>query len=199
MSRSTPAFRLAFVGALVVAMVCGGLAAPVSAAAPEAWIVDKAASLIGFRSSFGGAAVNGAFTRWDAQIRFDPKALADSRVTVTIDPASAATGDKDHDGALPTADWFDVAHFPRASFTASAFKDLGGGHYLALGALSIRGVMKSMALPFTLSITGDQAKMTSQVSVNRSVFGVGRGQFASADTVPLQVGVEISLTAKRAR
>lgn len=195
---SCPAVRLAFTGALIGAVAACGLAAP-ARAAPAAWSVDKAASRIGFRSSFGGDAVTGAFTRWDAQILFDPKALAGSKVAVSIDPASAATGDRDHDGALPTADWFDTAHFPRASFTASSFKDLGGGRYLALGVLSIRGVAKPLALPFTLSITGDQARMTSQVSINRSAFGVGRGQFASADTVPLEVGVVISLTAKRAR
>ncbi len=180
-----------------LAAACIGLALPAAAASASVWTVDKAASRIGFRSSFGGQAVEGAFRRWDAQIQFDPKALAASRVLVTVDAASAATGDASKDEALPTADWFDTAHFPRATFAASSFKDLGGGRYQAFGTLTLRGVAKPVVLPFTLAITGAQARMTGQVALNRSVFGVGKGQFASAETVPFEVAVTVAVAARR--
>ncbi len=181
-----------------LSLMLGALLAAPATAAPPAWTVDKAASRLGFRSSFGGEAVQGAFRRWDAQISFDPKALAASKAVVTVDMASAATGDQSHDQALPTADWFDVAHFPRATFTTTSFKDLGGGRYQALGTLSLRGVAKPMVLPFTLTLAGNQAKMTGAVGINRSAFGVGQGQFKSAETVPFNVTVDIALTARRA-
>jgi polyisoprenoid-binding protein YceI len=112
---------------------------------------------------------------------------------------SAATGDPGRDQALPTGDWFDAARYPRATFTTTSFKDLGGGRYQAQGVLSLRGVSRPITLPFTLSIAGDLAKMTSVFSVNRSLFGVGRGQFKSAETVPLEVTVNVALTARKAR
>ncbi len=176
-----------------------GLASPASSAGgPASWTVDKASSKLGFKSSFGGDAFEGAFRRWDAQIAFDPKALAASKVVVTVDMASASTGDESRDEALPTDDWFAAKSFPRATFTSKGFKDLGGGHYQAMGDLAIRGVAKPIVLPFTLQITGAQAKMTGQVSINRTVFGVGQGQFKSAETVPLDVVVNVSLQAHRA-
>lgn len=172
--------------------------APAHAAAAPAWTVDKGASRLGFKSSFGGTNFQGTFRRWDAQISFDPKQLAASKAVVTIDMTSAATGDQSRDEALPTSDWFNAKAHPKATFTTTGFKSLGGNRYQAAGNLTIRGVTKPIVLPFTLDITGDQAKMTSSVAINRTAFGVGQGQFASADTVPLNVTVDISLTARRA-
>jgi polyisoprenoid-binding protein YceI len=172
---------------------------PAAQAAPAAWTVDKAASKLTFKSAFSGEDFEGAFRRWDAQIQFDPKALAASRVVVTVEPGSAATGSSERDDALPTADWFNVVKFPKATFVTRSFKDLGGGRYQAIGDLTIRGVTKPLTLPFTLVITGDTAKMSSTVAINRNAFGVGQGQFASAETVPLNVTLNVSLTARRGK
>jgi len=166
------------------------------AAAPPRWIVDPGARL-GFTSALAGQAFHGAFRRWDAQIAFDPKQLATSKVTVNVDITSAATGDPTKDQAMPTSDWFDVAHFPRGTFTSTSFKDLGGGRYVALGTLSLRGISRPLALPFTLAIAGDQAKMIGSAVVNRSAFGVGQGQFKAPDTVPFDVRISIALTAHK--
>ncbi len=186
------------IAAAISALLALG-AAGAALASPAVWTVDKATSRLGFRSSMGGDAFEGTFRRWDAQIQFDPKALAASRVVVTVEVASAATGDAAKDQAIPTADWFDAAHFPRATFTSRAFKDLGGGRYQAQGDLVIRGVSRPLILPFTLAITGAQAKLTGQTSVNRAAFGIGKGQFASAETVPFDVTVKVSLSARQAR
>ena len=56
--------------------------------------------------------------------------MATAKVVVTVDVGSAATGDADRDQAMPTADWFAAQKFPKAVFTTSAIKDLGGGKYL---------------------------------------------------------------------
>ena len=58
---------------------------------------------------------------------------------------------------------------------------------------------KPIVLPFTLAIAGDTAKVTGQVVLNRSQFGVGQGQFSSADSVPFEVAVPITVVAQRAR
>jgi polyisoprenoid-binding protein YceI len=184
------------VAAAVIALVAGAAGAH---AAPAKWTVDKATSRLGFRAAFAGQAVRGTFRRWDADIAFDPKALATSKATVTVQTASAVTGDPSKDQALPTADWFDVAHFPRATFATTAIKDLGGGRYQATGTLSLRGASRPIILPFTLTITGGEAKMIGSAVVNRSAFGVGQGQFKDADTVPFNVAIEVALTAHKAK
>lgn len=168
-------------------------------AAPPAWVVDKAASKVGFSSTFDGQGVGGAFRRWDADIRFDPKDLAHSSANVTIDVGSAATGDADRDAALPDVPWFWTAKYPKATFVTHSFKALGGNRYEAAGDLTIRGVTKPLTLPFTLAITGDTAKMNAAVSVNRLAFGVGQGEWKSTEVIPAAVQVTIALTAHRAK
>lgn len=175
------------------------IAAPAYAATAPSWVVDKAASKIGFSSSMSGEAFSGSFRKWDSTIRFDPKNLAGSSVTTTVDMTSAATGDEDRDESLPTAQWFSAASFPKATFAATKFKALGGNRYQADGTLTMRGVSKPVSLPFTLTITGDVAKMTSSINLNRLAFGVGTGEWASTTVVPANVRVDISLTAKRGK
>ena len=172
--------------------------APLAKAAPApAWTVDKATSSIRFSSSFNGAPFSGAFSRWDADIHFDPANLPGSSVTATVDVASASTGDADRDQALPSDKFFSAAKFPRATFAAHAFKALGGNHYQAVGQLSLRGVSRPLALPFTLVITGAQARMNCETTLDRLAFGVGQDEYRATNNLPAQIKVGIVLAARR--
>jgi polyisoprenoid-binding protein YceI len=181
--------------ALALAVVLAG--GPAVAAPPPAWVVDHAASSVRFSSSFNGAAFTGAFSRWNADIAFDPANLAASSVTATIDVASAATGDADRDQAIPSPAFLAAGKFPHATFTARAFKSLGGNRYLAIGALNLRGLAKPLNLPFTLAIAGGQAKMSATLPLNRLAFGVGQDEWRKTDALPAVVNVAIAVTARR--
>lgn len=173
------------------------LAGPALAAPPPTWVVDKAHSAVRFSSSFNGTAFTGAFSRWNADIRFDPANLAASQITAVIDVASAATGDADRDQALPTDDFLAAAKFPRATFTAHAFKALGPGRYLAIGQLSLRGVTKPLSVPFTLKIVGGKATVAAALPLDRLAFGVGQNEWRKTDAIPAAVTVAIALSADR--
>jgi polyisoprenoid-binding protein YceI len=180
---------------IVLAIV---LAAPsVALAAPAHWTVDPS-SRLEFQGRVNGDAFSGAFRRWSADIAFDPKALAASKAVVVIDVGSAVTGDADRDQALPSSDWLAAQRFPKAVFTTSAIKDLGGGRYQASGDLAIRGVHKPVVLPFTLAIAGDTARMNGQLVLNRTAFGIGQGKWSTPDVVDTKVVVIVQLTARRA-
>jgi polyisoprenoid-binding protein YceI len=187
-------FAIAAAAAAAALIVTPALAAP----AP-AWTVDKAASKLGFTGSMNGQAFNGGFGRWDAQIAFDPNNLAASHVTATIDIASARTGDQTRDEALPTPDWFSAKAFPRATFTSRKITAVGPGRYVAEGDLTIRNATRPVALPFTLAITGDTARMNGAVPIDRSAFGVGQGQWKTGEAVALKVQVNVAITARRAK
>ncbi|MGI9170548.1 MAG: YceI family protein [Caulobacteraceae bacterium] len=175
-----------------------GAATAARAAPAPAWTLDKAASTVRFSSSLNGQAFTGAFRRWEAAIAFDPKNLPGSSVTATIDTASAATGDPDRDQALPTDAFLAAAKFPKATFTAHIFKDLGGGRYAAIGQLTLRGVAKPLALPFTLAITGARARMSASLALNRLAFGVGQNEWKSTSALPATVTVTLAIAAMRA-
>lgn len=177
------------------------LLVPTLAAAGPAptWRIDKSASSIRFSSALSGDRFSGAFRRWEAAIHFDPANLAGSSVTASVDVASAATGNADRDQALPTDAFFAAARFPRAVFTAHAFRGLGGGRYQALGQLALRGVTKPLTLPFSLAISGATARMTANVGLNRLAFGVGQNEWKSTDALPAAVTVTIAIAATRVR
>ncbi|KAI6244262.1 cytochrome b [Aphelenchoides fujianensis] len=185
--------------------------APAAAAAPEAaeaaaatpalkdpvaWAVQKGSSLT-FSATWSGNAIEGRFNRWTADILFSPEALDRSKLTVGVDMASAVTGDAQRDESLPSGDFFDTAEHPKATFTASKFRKTGEGKYVADGTLDLRGVKKPLSLPFTLKIDGDTATARGVTTLDRTVFGVGQGEWASTDQIAAGVKVSFSLTAKR--
>ncbi|MFN3959994.1 MAG: YceI family protein [Parvularculaceae bacterium] len=195
-----PLTFLSFAAALAACGAEQDHAAPALAAPPVdgAWIVDKAASRIGFTGTQTDKAFTGAFERFDATILFDPADLASSRIEAAVDTGSARTGDRQRDAALPGAEWFDASAYPTAQFSSRAIRATGPHAYEADGTLAIRGVEKPLTLPFTVTIANGRAVADASVSVNRSEFGVGQGEeFATDRWVGYDVTVTIHLEATR--
>lgn len=143
-----------------------------------AWRVDTRASSIGFAFAYDDGeqeATNftGRFTRWRADIRFDPEHLDQSHATVTIETASATDGVEIHDAALPTGEWFNSSAHPTATFRTTEIRHIGGDRYEARGTLIIRGRDRNVRLPFTLTIAGDRATMNGRVTIDRHDFDIG--------------------------
>jgi polyisoprenoid-binding protein YceI len=139
----------------------------------------------------------GSFKQWTADIVFSPDDLKNSSLTVRVDLASVATGDEQRDSALPSADWFDVANHPTAIFQASQFKKVAEGSYKADGTLSLRDKTAPLVLSFKLKIVGDKATAKGSTTLDRTVFGVGQGEFLATDQIPAAVKVSFNLTAMR--
>ena len=186
---------------LAVAPMAAKLVLPtpaVAQAAAPVWIVDKAASSLGFRAGMSdGGGYDGKFGKWDAAIAFDPNNLAASKATVVIDTASVTIDYSDAQEELPSKNWLDVATFPTATFTTKSFKSLGGNKYEAVGDLKMLNVTNEVTLPFTLTITGDTAKMDGTLTFDRSKWGLGKGKWTEGDFVNLEAGVKVSVVAKR--
>ena len=171
---------------------------PAAAAGATGWIIDPAASRLGFRGTQLGAVFEGSFQRFRAEIDFDPATPETGRAEVVVETGSASTGDAQRDTALPTADWFAVADFPEARFVAETFRRTGENAYVAEGTLTLRGITQPLALPFTLVEEGGATRARGEVTLIRSAFGVGQGQFEAGDWVALEVVVTIDLLARRA-
>lgn len=184
-------------GAGLIATAINLASVPAPAATP--WTVLPAESHLSFVGTQMGAPFEGEFKRFTAVIAFDPADLASSHVVVTIDMASAETGNGDRDQLLPGADWFDVANHPQARFETRGFRHVGGQGYEAQTTLTIRGTSREVTLPFTLAIADDTARVEGATTIRRSDFGVGQGQWANATVVGQDVTVRVALTAKRGR
>jgi len=175
---------------------------PAAPGAPSAWRVDQRASSIGFAFSYddgetGATRFEGRFTRWRADIRFDPANLDASSAVVTIETASATDGVALHDRALPGPEWFDAGAHPTAIFRASDFRHTGGDAYEARGELSIRGRSRNFTLPFTLTIDGDRAVMSSATQLDRRDYDIGKDTDAD-EAISRDIDLTIRVEAVRA-
>jgi polyisoprenoid-binding protein YceI len=159
------------------------------------WTVDPARSHLGFSGVQNGEAFKGAFGKWTADISFDPAHPEAGSATVSIDMASAGTGDVQRDAALPQAEWFDLKTSPLATFEAKGFIAKGGDAYEAPGRLTIRGVSKNVVLPFNLTIKDGKAQAKGHLTLVRTDFGVGQGVWKTDEWVALDVGVDVDISA----
>lgn len=172
-------------------------AEPEETAEPLAdWTVAPGGRL-GFTARWNGEAVEGRFDRWRADIRFSPDQLAASRIKVTVDLASADTGDGQRDDSLKGSDFFDTSAHRSATFTARDVRHLGGDRYEARGTLDLRGASKPATLRYTLGIDGDRARVNGTARIDRTAFGVGQGEWASTDAIAAGVNIAFAFTATR--
>jgi len=160
------------------------------------WTVASGGRL-GFTARWNGEAVDGRFSRWRSAIRFSPDELAKSTISVTVDLASADTGDGQRDDSLRSSDFFDAAAHPNAVFTARDIRHLGGERYEARGTLDLRGASKPATLRFTLRIEGDRARVAGTARIDRTAFGVGQGEWAATDAIAAGVDIAFSFDATR--
>lgn len=189
--------RIAFLAAM--AALATALIIPLGAPAQAAsWTVDPSKSKLAFSGTQTGSRFDGSFSRYTATIDFDPDRLETSRIAVTVDLASAATGDAQRDTALPEKDWFDVGEFPQARFESNTIRKTGDGSYEAAGTLTIRGISQPVVLPFTLQIDGANARAKGRVSLLRNAFGIGQGAWNNDQWVAFEVGVDIDIVAAKA-
>lgn len=168
------------------------LAASLGANAAD-WTVDTAASTLAYSGNVEGEGFTGHFKTFTPVIRFDPADLAASRFDVTIDLTSADSRNLDRDDTLQGKDFFSTEQFPQATYTATAFRDLGDGKFAADGALSLRGMEKPVTLTFSWSQDGDAATLDGKAQINRLDFDVGGGDWADASTIAHEVDIATTL------
>ena len=170
--------------AAVAAALVAMLATPASAAD----YVQAPGSSLAFASQYDGETFTGTLPGFSTRVSFDPADLAAARLDVTIPLAGAVTGNTDRDSTLQTTDFFNVAKFAQARYTASGFRSLGGDRYAADGTLELRGVKKPVTLTFTWT-PGSKPVLAGKATVPRLAFGVGGGDWADTDLIPDPVAI----------
>lgn len=119
---------------------------------------------------------------------------------VTIKTASISTDNEGRDNHLKSPDFFDAANNPEVTFKSSRIEKKGDG-YIAHGILTLRGVSKEIALPFTLGgpMAGQRGKVLgvdASTTINRQDYGVkwsrtlDAGGLAVSDEVKIELNIE---------
>ena len=170
-----------------------------SFAAPVTYVIDPTHTYPSFEADhMGGLSVwRGKFDSSSGKVVYDKVAKAGS-INVTVDMSSINFGMPKLDEHAKSAEMFDVAKFPTATYTGKFTKFDGASPTEAQGTLTMHGVTK----PLTLTINSFQCKPSpltkkevcgadASAIFNRSDFGVNFGdKYGFNQEVKLQIQVE---------
>ncbi len=123
----------------------------VAAPGADRYEIDPVHTLIGF--SVRHLVINnvkGKFGDFSGTILYDENDITRSSVEVTVRTPSINTGVNQRDDDLRSPNFLEVAKYPEMTFRSSRIERQGEG-YVAVGTLTLHGVAKQVALPFTLS------------------------------------------------
>jgi polyisoprenoid-binding protein YceI len=183
-------------------IVLASIAALASAgvfAAPVTYVLDPNHTFPSFAADhFGGLSVwRGKFDSSSGKVVYD-KAAKSGSIDVTVDMSSINFGVPKLDEHAKSAEMFDVAKYPTATYVGKFTKFNGDAPTEAQGTLTMHGVTK----PVTLTINSFLCKQNPQskkevcgadasASFNRSDFGVNFGEkYGFKQEVQLQIQVE---------
>jgi polyisoprenoid-binding protein YceI len=187
---------------LWVAVAAALLSASTSLA--ETFDVDPAHTSVEFRVRHLFTTVTGRFESFDGKIVFDEKEPAKTRVEGSIDAATINTNVKKRDDHLRSADFFDVAKFPKITFQSASVSDLdpSGKKGKMEGTLTIHGVSRPVVLDASFLGKGkdpgghERAGFHGTTTINRKDFGLiwnkalESGGLLLGDDVTIEIDVE---------
>jgi polyisoprenoid-binding protein YceI len=150
-------------------------------------------SKIVFTATQSDVAVDGGFGKFAADVVFDPASPAAGKVNLVINMGSVTTGNQEADDLLKSGDFFDVAHFPQATFVSTTIAAKDAGHYRAVGQFTLKGRSAAIVVPFTARPEGTGFRIEGGVPVSRLAYRVGEGQWADTGTLADQVQIHFSL------
>jgi polyisoprenoid-binding protein YceI len=182
---------LALAAPLVLAQTSAPVSTPIST-----WTSDAAHSEVDFSiRHLGISNVRGRFGNVAATLTWNQDEISRSTVTATIGAATVDTGVQMRDADLKSANFFDVANFPTATFTST--RVVKNGHGLTVnGNLTLHGVTQ----PVVLEVEGPSGPVpgltdhkphcgfSATTTISRTAFGIG-GKYPAAI-----VGDEVKLT-----
>ena len=212
MQRPTKTLTLTAAAMAAGSLVLGGWSAsetraqapaPASPAVPltGAWTIDPLHSNVSFAiKHMGLAMIRGRFDEFAGTITAGGTPEKSS-VQVTIKTASIDTDIAARDEHLRKPDFFDAEKYPEITFRSARVEKARDG-FVAHGTLTMRGVSREIALPFTLAgpirhpRAGTRFGVETSVRLNRQDYGLtyhevlDNGALALANDVDIAISLE---------
>jgi polyisoprenoid-binding protein YceI len=189
-----------FVKPLIAATLGFALMSAPAFAAPVAYKIDSSHTSVVFNYAHAGGLshMNGKFMNAVGTVTLDEAAPANSKLEVSFDINGVNTGVPALDAHLKTADFFDAAQFPTATFKSTKVEVTGKDTAKVTGDLTLHGVTKPVPLKINSfkCITHPMLKREvcgadASAELNRSDFGVDYGvNMTGSPMVKLAIQVE---------
>ena len=148
---------------------------------------------------FGFSNPTAHFGQADGTLVYDADNVAASSVEVTVPLSGLNSYTAKFDEHLRSADFFDVAAFPVATFKSTRVEAAGEGKLKVTGDLTIKDVTKPVVLDVTLNKVGENMAgqpaigFDATTTLKRTDFGVGLYAPAVSDEVAIRITTEASV------
>ena len=168
------------------------------------WQIDTTHSTISFKIKHMLSKTGGQFTDWSGTIDAGD-ALAKGSVNVEIQAASIDTRDEKRDNHLRSQDFFHVEEHPTLTFASTKIEKTGENTYLMHGDLTMRGVTKTVEIPFEFHGTAKdpwgntKAGFSGSTTIDRKDFDIvwnsalDQGGFVLGDEVEIQLDIAAAM------
>jgi polyisoprenoid-binding protein YceI len=172
--------------------------APLAMAQTSTWKADPNHSEVAFTvTHLGITKVHGRFGKVDATLQWDEADPSKSSVNATIDVTGVDTGVTPRDNDLKGDHFFDVAHFPTATFASTSVEKSGSGLEVK-GNLTVKGVTKPVVLHVdgpTGPVNGMDKKphmgFEATTTINRDDFGIAAGMPSAMVSNEVQLEIDL--------
>ena len=172
-------------------------------AAPVNYRIDpNHTNVLASWSHFGFSRPTVNFGQADGMIVYDAENVGASSVQVTLPLKGLSALAEDFYDHLTSADWFDAAQYPDATFRSTAVEAAGEGKLKVTGDLTVKGVTKPVVLDVTLNNSGEHPMgkraaigFDATATVKRSDFGLGKYAPNVSDEVALRITTEAMVPA----
>lgn len=167
------------------------------------------ASLIFRVSHLGFSNYTAQFTRFGAELVFDPANPEAMSLNATVDPASVETNFRsdefDMNGIIAGPEFLDALQFPDMSFVTTRVRLTGPDRAAVTGDLTLHGVTRPITLrarfnggypPQAFDPGGARIGFSAMGTLYRSDFGIGFGIPAPGTTLGVSDAVEIVIEAE---
>jgi len=126
----------------------------------------------GFRATVESEQFEARFGDYSVVPRLGP-GLRPTGFAVEIAMAAIDSGNIDRDAEMQLSEWFDTATHPTARFHAQEVGHTLQDGYVARGAVNIKGVARSIEVPFSWQSATGRLRMMGEIVLDRRWFGVG--------------------------
>ena len=176
-----------------------GTPTPAAAAAnAAAYAFNETGSSIEFVGAKVTRKHDGKFGTFRGTVQVVDNDPTKSSATVEIDLGSLSTDEAKLTNHLKTPDFFDVAKYPKATFTSTSIKPGGeaGATHTITGNLDLHGVTKQVSFPAKIKTTPDAVQVDAEFAINRKDFGITYPGMAN-DLIKEEVLLKLKLNAKK--
>lgn len=170
-------------------------------AAPVTYKIDPTHTIVLAQwNHFGFSNPSASFGNVEGTLVYDAADVARSSVEVTL-PLSGLEGfSAKFNEHLRSADFFDAAKFPKATFKSTKVEAAGEGKLKVTGDLTVKDITRPVVLDVTLNKAADHPMtkaptigFDATTTLSRTEFGVGNYAPAVSDEVDLRITTEASV------